>query len=110
MNHLTKSFISMLSVAVAIVGCNRAVVDVNPNFDPEKDEVNAAFVMSVSTGASRNTKMSAQSVQKEENFLGITDAKVILYEDGRDNAILQIFIVGFGYIVADVFVLLFILL
>ena len=83
MNYSFKNFTSVLLVAMTLVGCNReSVSNVNPNFDPEKDEVNAAFVFSVSTGSSQNTKMSADNVQKNTNFLGITDARVILYSDG----------------------------
>ena len=85
MNHLTRTITGVLLIAIAIVGCKREQVDVNPNFDPEKDEVNAAFVLSVSTGSSRTTKMSAENVQKNNNFLGITDAKVILYADGATS-------------------------
>ena len=81
MKHLTKIF--LLGTAVlAAAACQRELVDVNPNFNPETDEVNAAFVMSVSTGSSSNTKMSADFVQKNDNFLGITDTKLLLYQTG----------------------------
>jgi hypothetical protein len=79
MNHSFKTFTSMLLGAIAIVGCQQEPVDVNPNFNPETDEVNAAFVLSVSTGSSQNTKMGAANVQKADNFLGINNAKLILF-------------------------------
>ena len=79
MNHIFKSFTSALLGAVAIIGCQREPVVVNPNFNPETDEVNAAFVMSVATGSSSATKMSAANVQQSNNFLGIDNAKLFLY-------------------------------
>lgn len=81
MNHYSKFFTSVLLGAIAIVGCQREPVNVNPSFNPETDEVNAAFIMSVSTGTSGKTKMSAESAQRADNFLGINDAKLILYAD-----------------------------
>ena len=86
MNHSFKTFAGLLLGAVAIVGCQREPqVEPNPNFNPETDEVNAAFVMSVSTG-STSTKMSADNVQKNTNFLGITDSKLILFATGIQPA------------------------
>lgn len=84
MNHLTHIHLLLAAAALsaALFGCKKDPVEINPNFNPETDEVNAAFVMSVSTGSSRATKMSAQTVQKNNNFLGINDAKLILYADG----------------------------
>lgn len=84
MNHSFKTFTSVLLGAIAIVGCQRESVDVNPNFDPETDKVNAAFVLSVATG-STSTKMSANNVQQNTNFLGIDNAKLFLYEDGETS-------------------------
>lgn len=82
MNHSSKIFTSVLLGAIAIVGCQREPkVEPNPNFNPETDEVNAAFIMSIAAGSS--TKMSAENVQQNTNFLGIHKAKVILYSDGE---------------------------
>ena len=85
MNHYSKFFTSLLLGAIAIVGCQREPkVEPNPNFNPETDEVNAAFIMSIATGSS--TKMSAENVQQNTNFLGIHKAKIILYADGEQPA------------------------
>lgn len=82
MNHYSKFFTSLLLGAIVIVGCQREPkVEPNPNFNPETDEVNAAFIMSIATGSS--TKMSAENVQQNTNFLGIHKAKVLLYSDGE---------------------------
>lgn len=82
MNHYSKFFTSLLLGAIAIVGCQREPkVEPNPNFNPETDEVNAAFIMSIATGSS--TKMSAENVQQNTNFLGIHKAKILLYSDGE---------------------------
>lgn len=85
MNHLTKQSIRLLlgaaALSAALAGCQKAPEEVNPNFDPEKDQVSAAFVMSVSTG-SRATKMTAANVQRNDNFLGIDNAKLFLYATG----------------------------
>ncbi len=85
MHMNTKRFLlAMLAAAAALTACRKdPSVEVNPNFNPETDEVNAAFVLSVSTGSSHDTKMGAANVQKNTNFLGITDATVLLYEDGE---------------------------
>lgn len=82
MKQSVKLFTSLLLVTTAVAGCRREPVDVNPNFNPETDQVNAAFALSVSTG-SPSTKMSAANVQKANNFLGISDARLFLYSDGE---------------------------
>lgn len=85
MNHLTHIHLLLAAAALsaALFGCKKDPVEINPNFNPETDEVNAAFVMSVSTGSSRATKMGASNVQKNNNFLGINNAKLILYATGK---------------------------
>lgn len=71
-----------LATVSVLAGCQREQANVNPNFNPETDEVNAQFVMSVSTGSSQTTKMSADAVQKNQNFLGIDNAVLLLYQTG----------------------------
>ena len=88
MNHLTIKFTGLLLGALAVFGCQREPVEVNPNFDPEKDEVNAAFVFSVATGdSSPSTKMSAANVQKNTNFLGIDSVKLFLFSNPQTNSV-----------------------
>lgn len=77
-----RLLLGAVALSAALFGCQKAPEDVNPNFDPEKDEVNAAFVLSVATGSSEKTKMSDANVQKNGSFLGIDDAKLYLYQTG----------------------------
>ena len=76
--------IGVLAVAGMLMSCNRETLDVNPDFNPETNEVNTQFVLSVMTGQSARTRMTADNVQKANNFLGITDAKLYLYATGLD--------------------------
>lgn len=86
-NPSTRLLFGAAAMSAALFGCQKAPEEVNPNFDPEKDEVNAAFVMSVATGSSEKTKMAANSVQKANNFLGVDNAQLFLYQTGiQDKA------------------------
>ena len=80
MMYNNKSMLlGILAIAGMLVACNREVVDVNPNFDPDKNEVNTQFILSVNTGQAPQTRMTADAVQKNNNFYGITDAKIYAY-------------------------------
>lgn len=74
--------IGILAIAGMLVACNREVIDVNPDYDPDKNEVNTQFILSVNTGQAPQTRMSADAVQKNNNFWGITDAKLYAYATG----------------------------
>ena len=72
------------AIALAAVACSNKIekqqdnID-NPNFNPATKEVTTQFVLSVNTGGPK-TKMSATSVQKANNFLGINEAHVLAYK------------------------------
>ena len=72
----------VLALSAALVSCNREAIDVNPNYNPDTDEVNTQFILSVNTGQSANTRMTADAVQKNTNFFGITDAKIFAFATG----------------------------
>ena len=75
-----NSIILVGAVALAAVACNKNdIVQDNPNFNPDTKEVTTQFVLSVNTGAPQ-TKMTATSVQRASNFLGIQDAHVLAYK------------------------------
>lgn len=82
----TKSLLlSVLALAGALVACNREVVDVNPNYNPETNEVTTQFVVSVSTGQSEQTRMTATAVQNNSGFRGIEDAQLYTFLTGIAN-------------------------
>ena len=86
-NTTARLLLGAMALAAALFGCQKAPQDINPNFNPETDEVNAAFVMSVSTG-SASTKMSATNVQASgTNFLGIDNAKLYLYSAPQTGSV-----------------------
>ena len=75
--------LGLLAMAGALVACNRETFgEINPDYDPETNEVNTQFVVSVATGQSAKTRMTAESVQLLPNFFGITDAKLYAYQTG----------------------------
>ena len=83
-----KTFSTILIGALlagALVSCNKEGAsneEQNPMYNPATKEVTTNFVMSVTTGQSGTTKMSAENVQKNNNFLGIQDTKLIAYATG----------------------------
>ena len=85
MNNKTTRMLLLSALALTgmLMACNREDPVVNPDYDPDSDSVHTQFVMSVSTGqTSPTTKMSADAVQKNNNFFGITDAKLFAYKTG----------------------------
>jgi len=77
MNHSFKTFAGLLLGAVAIVGCQREPV--NPSYDPDTQTVTTKFVLNVNTGQDSGTKMEADAVQKANNFLGMSNAKLLTF-------------------------------
>ena len=56
----------------------------NPNFNPKANEVNVQFVLNVAANTSDNTtRQSATIVQKNANFRGMQDAKLIGLATGK---------------------------
>lgn len=67
-----------LSGAVGLNACSsddEDVLDVNPTYDPVTNSVTTQFVLNVSAAAT--TRQSATTVQRNANFRGMQDAKLI---------------------------------
>ena len=69
-----------LTGTVGLTSCSSddtAVVENNPTYDPIKNEVTTRFVLNVSSATSGTTRQSATTVQKNANFRGMQNAKLI---------------------------------
>lgn len=92
---MKKSFIYALLSAIALTGavgfssCSSTedTADVNPNYNPETDEVNVDFVFNVSTSNEATTRMSSANTQATltQQFRGITDAYLASYSQSDDG-------------------------
>lgn len=87
---MKKSFIYALLSAIALTGtvcissCTSSDdVTENPNFNPETNEVTTQFVLNISTDEMATTRQSATTVQKNNNFRGMMDAKLIGLSTGK---------------------------
>ncbi len=89
MNHVFKTFTSALLGAAALArlatGCVREQFNTNPNYDSESNTVRTKFVLNVNTKADGDTKMTAENVQRNNNFLGMQDVHILTYELGESN-------------------------
>ena len=77
-------FLLMGLLSLASVSCQQEELN-NPNYNPETREVDTQFVLSVSTSGEASqpkTKMTADVVQKNNNFRGMTDAVIFTYKTG----------------------------
>ena len=77
--YASKILVGTLAFA-ALAACNRENPDGNPLYNKETKEVQAQFVISVSTGQDSGTKQSANAVQQNGNFRGITDGTILLFK------------------------------
>ena len=86
---MKKNFIYALMSAMALVGAtgftsctDEDVVEVNPGYNPETGEVPVDFVLSLSTGNTPTTRMSAANVQATESqaFRGMVDTKLMSFK------------------------------
>jgi len=92
---MKKSFIYALLCAIALTGttifssCSSSedTADVNPNYNPETNEVVTKFVFNVSTGNEATTRQSSAATQAttSEMFRGITNAALFTYKQGEDG-------------------------
>lgn len=85
MKHLTK-LIPAAALVLMALGCQREQVvkeTPSPLYDPETKEVTTEFVLNVTSAPS--TKMSADVVQLNENFRGISDAHLFIYNTGMTD-------------------------
>lgn len=80
-NHL---FLTLAIVAtLTMVGCQREEISVNPLYNPETKEVTANFILNVAAAEQNgSTKMTADIVQKNQNFRGIEDFHIFAYSTG----------------------------
>lgn len=76
-----------LTGAVGLTSCSSSddvAADVNPNYNPETNEVNVQFVLNVAANTGDNTtRQGAATVQKNNNFRGLKDAKLIALKTGN---------------------------
>ena len=78
-----------LSGTLGLTACSSddeiAAVENNPTYDPVAKTVNTQFVLNVSSATSGVTRMSATTVQKNSNFRGMQDAKLIGLATGNSS-------------------------
>ena len=77
-----------LAGAVGFSSCSSSddtVAENNPNYNSVTNEVTAQFVLNVSSATSGNTRQSATIVQKNANFRGMQDAKLIGLATGNSS-------------------------
>lgn len=92
---MKKNYFYALLGAIALTGavgfssCSSTedTADVNPNYNPETDEVNVDFVFNVSTSNEATTRMSSANTQATltQQFRGITDAYLASYSQSADG-------------------------
>ena len=90
-----KYFFYAMMSAIALAGtlgftaCSSedevAAVENNPTYDPVAKTVNTQFVLNVSSATSGVTRQSATIVQKNANFRGMKDAKLIGLATGNSS-------------------------
>ena len=90
-----KYFFYAMMSAIALAGtlgltaCSSddevAAVENNPTYDPVAKTVNTQFVLNVSSATSDVTRQSATIVQKNSNFRGMQDAKLIGLATGNSS-------------------------
>ena len=89
---MKKNFKYALMSAIAVVGavsfsaCSSSdeIVD-NPDYNPEKNTVTTNFVLNVAYADPASTRQSTTTVQKNTNFRGIQDAKLIALGTGNSS-------------------------
>ena len=72
----TASFTACSSAEDAIAEPEKSVAD-NPTYNSETNEVTTQFVLNVSSAGANNRRSSATTVQRNSNFRGLQDAKLI---------------------------------
>ena len=90
---MKKNFIYALMSAIALTGAvglssctDEEVVETNPNFNPETNEVVTQFVLNIATD--RSTRQSSETVQASGNFRGISSAKLYSFNLTNDDKLL----------------------
>ena len=90
---MKKNYVYALMSAIALTGAagftsctDEDVAEVNPNFNPETNEVVTQFVLNVATD--RSTRQSAETVQASNYFRGINSAKLYTFNLSADDKLL----------------------
>ena len=93
---MKKNFIYALMSAIALTGatvfssCSSSedTAEVNPNFNPEKNEVLADFVFNIASNNVSKTRMTAANTQADlsQLFRGIENAQLFAFKRGTDGS------------------------
>ena len=89
-NYALASAIALLSTNVftACSSSDDLAVEDNPTYDPVAKTVTTQFVLNVAGGEMNATRQSATTVQRNANFRGMQDAKLIGLATGKGNTYL----------------------
>ncbi|MBQ8486712.1 MAG: hypothetical protein IJ533_03565 [Prevotella sp.] len=93
---MKKLFNFALSCAIALIGplgitaCSSSddmegKVEINPTYDSSTNSVTAQFVLNVSSATNATTRQTATTAQKNSNFRGLQDAKLIGLSTGNST-------------------------
>ena len=87
MKTVFKFALMGFAASLLVLGCSKSdtTPEDNPNYDSEKNVVNANFVFNVSTGNTPITKMTDANTQATSGFLGITNAQLFSYKLASDG-------------------------
>lgn len=78
--------IALLSTGFSACSSDNDVVETNPNYNPEKNEVNTQFVLNVATKTNA-TRSSAANVQESGTFRGMDKVKLFAFNTGTKKAV-----------------------
>lgn len=86
--------IALLSIGFTACSSEDEVAEVNPTFDPVAGTVTTNFVLNVSSAQNTQTRMTAATVQKNENFRGMQDARLFVLKTGKAESFLAPYLGG----------------
>ena len=78
--------IALLSTGFIACSSDNDAVETNPNYNPEKNEVNTQFVLNVAM-KSNTLRSSATNVQDNANFRGMDKVKLFAFNTGSKKAV-----------------------
>lgn len=104
---MKKNFFYAMMSAIALTGAmgftactsDEDVAEMNPTYDPVANTVNTQFVLNVAGGEMASTRMSSSTVQRNQNFRGMKDAKLIGLSTGNNSWLAPFAGVSTGYAV-----------
>ena len=87
---MKKNYVYALMSAIALTGAmgltscsEEEMVDVNPTYDSVEKTVTTRFVLNIASDEMASTRQSATTVQKNNNFRGMQNAKLIGLSTGK---------------------------